>query len=400
MSRRPEGEMKQARIWDRASLAVAIGLVAASAVAFAAAARPDDQTHSFTYLMNPGPETWMGVIVTDVNQAKAQEFKLPGVYGALVVSVFPGSPAEKAGVRANDVILAFAGERVWSAAQLQRMIKETPADRTVSIKISRQGKLQTLQVKIEDRGPSAQLEQPANPEYHIWIRPYELPAPQRPEPFVEPVPKGKIIPLPPVIPKFKLGPIPNPEAPESPQVQPVPPPGPEGQINPLPPSMPKYYLGPLPNLKPLPLPKAEPFVEPVPKGEIPLPPSTPFNHPFSMQENSLGISGQGLTPELAHFFGVKEGHGILISRVDPGSPASAAGLKVGDVIVRVGTKQVGSMAELQQALQSQENSKHKVTMVVVRNHQEWELGVLLPPASSAPEHNGVKPEPIMALMDK
>lgn len=392
--------MKQARIWHKASFVVAISLVAASAVAFAAGARPDDQTHSFTYLMNPGPETWMGVIVTDVDQAKAQEFKLPGVYGAIVVSVFPGSPAEKAGVKADDVILAFAGERVWSAAQLQRMIKETPADRAVSIKISRQGRMHTLQVKIEDRSPSAMLEQPANPEFRVWRWPgYKLPLqPQQPEPFVEPVPKGKIIPLPPVIPKFKLGPIPNPETPESPQVQPVPPPGPEGQINPLPPSMPKYYLGPLPNLKPLPPFHAEPFIEPVPKGEIPLPPSTPFNHPFSMQENSLGISGQGLTPELARFFGVKEGHGILVSRVDPGSPASAAGLKVGDVIVRVGTKQVGSMAELQQALQSQENSKHKVTVVVVRNRQEWELGVLLLPGSSAPEHNGVKRT--MALRDK
>jgi serine protease Do len=345
--------MRQARPWHKAIVLFVLSLVAASSAVFAANGKPDQQAHSFTYLLNPEPETWLGVIVIDVNQAKAQELKLPGVYGAIVVSVISGGPAEKAGIKPNDVILDFAGERVWSAAQLQRTIKETPADRTVTIKISRQGMLQTLEVKIEDRGPSAFLKKPANPNFQIWEWPfYNPPAPQQPGPFLEPVPKGKILPLPPV--------------------------------------MPKFYLGPLPNLTPQPLPEPKPFIEPGPKGKIiPLPPATPFNSPFSPQEKVLGISGDDLTPQLARFFGVKEGKGVLINGVVEGSPASAAGLKVGDVIIRVGSQQVGSMAELQQALQTQQNTNHRVSIAIVRNRQEQEMSVLL-----TPDRPGVKPEPI------
>ncbi|HET9177597.1 MAG TPA: PDZ domain-containing protein [Terriglobia bacterium] len=345
--------MTKNRIWPWAGFLIALSVLTACVAAYAASGKSDEPSQSIHSLLNPGHESWLGLVVTDTNEATAKELKLPHITGAIVISVIAGSPAEKAGFQKNDVIMEFDGQRVRSAAQLQRLIEETPPDRTVSVQISRQGKLQTLEVKIGARGPSALLETPEIPEFKTWIGP-ELQEPQTPEPFVEPVPKGKIIPVPPVIPKFH------------------------------------FYLGPLPNHNPQPPSEVEPFIEPGPQGEMPSP-SKPFSNPFPAPENSLGISGDDLTPQLARFFGVKQGKGVLVSRVDPSSPASAAGLKAGDVIVRVGSQQIGSMAELEWALQSQANQQHKVTLAIVRDHHEHEMSILL-----APRNNGIRPEPIMA----
>ena len=70
---------------------------------------------------------WLGVQLKDVTAEKARELKLPGEYGALVAGVDEDSAAAKAGLQKGDVIVEFAGERVRSAAQLRRLIRETPA---------------------------------------------------------------------------------------------------------------------------------------------------------------------------------------------------------------------------------------------------------------------------------
>jgi serine protease Do len=49
----------------------------------------------------------------------------------------------------------------------------------------------------------------------------------------------------------------------------------------------------------------------------------------------MGILPQELTPEMAKEFNVPNGHGVLIAQVEPGAPASKAGLKVGDVITAI-----------------------------------------------------------------
>lgn len=361
--------MKPGKIWHGASLLVALSLATASAAMSAANPKPDQQRHSNSgiiqaqpgpavSLMTPADESWLGLVVKDTDEASAKELKLPHITGAIVVSVFPGSPAAKAGFQKNDVIMEFDGQHVRSAAQLQRLVKETPVDRTVKVEIDRAGKLQTLEAKIQNRGPNALLEKPANPGYEIWIGP-ELVEPQtpEPEPFIFPGPGAKIVPLPPVIPKF--------------------------------------YLGPLPNLKPQPLYPQEPFTEPGPQGK-----NRPFGNQQPAQENALGISGQDLTPQLARFFGVKEGKGVLVTEVKKGSPASAAGLKAGDVIVRVGSQQIGSMAELQWMLQTQPDIRRRVPLVVVRNHEERQMSVLLSPEQPMPDQREFKPLPIMSMRTK
>jgi serine protease Do len=60
----------------------------------------------------------------------------------------------------------------------------------------------------------------------------------------------------------------------------------------------------------------------------------------------LGVHIQDLTPELARAFGLKDGTGVLIGDVSADTPASRAGLKKGDVILKVNGEPVGAMNQL------------------------------------------------------
>jgi serine protease Do len=69
--------------------------------------------------------------------------------GVRIEDVDEGSPAEKAGVRAGDVVVEFDGERVRSARQFARLVQETPDGRTVKATIVRGGSRQTLDITPE-----------------------------------------------------------------------------------------------------------------------------------------------------------------------------------------------------------------------------------------------------------
>jgi serine protease Do len=69
-----------------------------------------------------------------------------GTAGVRVDSVDEGSPAEKAGLRAADVIIEFDGERVRSVRQFSRLVSETPVGRTVTAVVMRDGGRQTVSV--------------------------------------------------------------------------------------------------------------------------------------------------------------------------------------------------------------------------------------------------------------
>jgi serine protease Do len=93
-----------------------------------------------------------------------------------------------------------------------------------------------------------------------------------------------------------------------------------------------------------------------------------------MQNSILGIAGEPLGDEqqFAEFFGVKDG--VLVKAVDSNSAAERAGIKVGDVIVKVGDTRVGSLRELTVALRTA-RSKGSYTVTVVRNKKEMPVTV-------------------------
>lgn len=183
---------------------------------------PDPPESAEIYLMNDGT-AHLGVTLGDVTTEKAQELKLPAVAGAIVNSVQKESAAAKAGIEKGDAIMEFDGVRVRSSAELRRLIRETPAGRTVEMKIVRDGKTRVL---------SAKLQASSN--------------------------------------NFNLN-------------------GPEMRL---------------------------PSINVMPEIRIP-----PMNFPdsysiFGAHRATLGIDGDDLTPQLAQYFGVKQGKGILISEVD------------------------------------------------------------------------------------
>lgn len=100
------------------------------------------------------------VVIMAAVPAFAQDSGWIGVYigdqtdrGVLVRSVEPNSPAEKGGLRANDVILQYNKEDVVGVLQLTRLVQETPVGRTVDVTVRRDNKEQTVKVTTEKAPP-------------------------------------------------------------------------------------------------------------------------------------------------------------------------------------------------------------------------------------------------------
>lgn len=226
----------------------------------------------------PGRGAWLGVRLAEVTPEKVSELKLKEESGAIVTEVEPKSPAAKAGLQAKDVILEYQGQRVESAAQMIRLVRETPAGRSVRLLVSRNGQRQTFTAQLEQREPM---------RGEIRIPPIRVPE----------------IHIPPIeVPDFDVE---------------------------------VYGTGP-----------------------------------------RLGILADALTPQLAEYFGVKQGKGVLVTEVRQGSPAAKAGFKAGDVIVRMNEQAIETVGGLRHALRNKKPGE-TVTLVVVRQRNEQTLNVRL-----------------------
>jgi membrane-associated protease RseP (regulator of RpoE activity) len=87
----------------------------------------------------------------------------------------------------------------------------------------------------------------------------------------------------------------------------------------------------------------------------------------------LGVSLEELTPQLADYFGVKDGKGVLVTEVSAGSAAAKAGLKAGDCITRVDSTTVESADDIHRALSSKPEGSQDVTLTIVRDRKEQTL---------------------------
>jgi membrane-associated protease RseP (regulator of RpoE activity) len=89
-----------------------------------------------------------------------------------------------------------------------------------------------------------------------------------------------------------------------------------------------------------------------------------------------GMMVENLTPQLAEFFGAKNGNGVLVRSVEKGSRADKAGLRAGDVIVRVGDQPVHDTSDFTHVLHSR--SAGSVNVSVIREKKEQTLTITLP----------------------
>src|ERR687885_2112857 len=103
---------------------------------------------------------WLGVRVQSVTDEIAQSLGLDKARGAFVAGISPKSPAAEAGLKNGDVILSFDGREVQQMRSLPRLAAAAPIGRDVEITVWRDGREQTLRVKMgklpEDGKPQQQ----------------------------------------------------------------------------------------------------------------------------------------------------------------------------------------------------------------------------------------------------
>ena len=84
--------------------------------------------------------SWLGVSVQDISLADKESLKLGVDQGSLVREVVVDSPAYKAGLKMNDVIVEFDGHTINNSRTLPKQVVYTPAGKEISIKLVREGK--------------------------------------------------------------------------------------------------------------------------------------------------------------------------------------------------------------------------------------------------------------------
>lgn len=258
---------------------------------------------------------YLGVYLEEVTADRTKELGLKEERGALVMKVVVGSPAEKSGLKENDVVVSFNGRRVDSVRELQRLLNETPAERSVQIEIVRGGSRQTLTTALARRS----------------LRGYNLLTPQMNDQLLnERLWKGNEEAAKRAAEALKRSEEAMKESQE--------------KFKTLPRDFGDFA-----------------FVNP---GEFAF-----------FGRTRLGITAESLTDQLAEFFGVKDTKGVLVASVTDDSPASKAGIKAGDVIIAVDNQKVDSINSLMKALSSKEEGTMAVR--IVRNRAEQTVNVTI-----------------------
>ncbi|PXA05155.1 hypothetical protein DDZ13_04125 [Coraliomargarita sinensis] len=92
----------------------------------------------------------LGVSIEDLNPEYAEAFSVPEEKGAFIQSVAEGLPAEKAGIRGGDVIVAVDGESVDGATDLRLKVGKFAPGEEVALSVRREGELLRVNVELAD----------------------------------------------------------------------------------------------------------------------------------------------------------------------------------------------------------------------------------------------------------
>lgn len=106
---------------------------------------------------------YIGIQVNDLTSEIAKRIEAPkDVQGCFVAHVYPGDPAERAGIRPYDIITEFNGKKIAAANDLIMAVTATPVGASAKVKIYRAGKEQSHEIKIALR-PSSRPEDRGKP---------------------------------------------------------------------------------------------------------------------------------------------------------------------------------------------------------------------------------------------
>jgi serine protease Do len=255
---------------------------------------------------------YLGVGLRDLTDDQISALRLKDNRGAEVILVDHDAPAGKVGLREHDVILQVDNAVINNAEEFNRIMRETPAGHTLSLLISREGQQQTITVTLADR---TILERSA------WGHHY--------------------IPGPP--PGYESGNDPG----NAPPPEDAPPSGPPNNQD--------AANSPTPTT-----------------GDYPGSTRSFFSAPFLGRPTYTGVMLEPVG-QLADIFGVRPGLGLLVKNIDANSPAAAAGLKPGDVVIRINSGDCTRPDDWFRAIR--ETKGRPLQLTVVRNHQEQALSI-------------------------
>ncbi len=308
---------------------------APEAPALAAVVAPDEFSFSFN-----GPGNYLGVQTEEIGNENLSRYGLQrGARGVGVAKVIKDSPAERAGLKENDVILRFDGEAVTSIRKLNRLIGEAAPEQTARLTISRGGAEQELSVTLSRRqGFSKGFGTLAAPQAIEELR--------------------------------RLG--------EQGGQQ-------SGELRRQSEEMRRFGEGARRQMENLRRDSPELFKD-----------GRGFYFNFGAGRR-IGVSTTALTEQLANYFSIGGGGGLLVTSVNDNTPAAKAGLKAGDIITAVNGKSVGEMGELSRALNDQ--GEGAVTLTVVRDKKERAV-TLMPEKVPSPTFDfnlGARLAPVFAV---
>ncbi|HVN71577.1 MAG TPA: Do family serine endopeptidase [Desulfomonilia bacterium] len=100
---------------------------------------------------------WLGITIQDVAFDKMKALKLSSTKGAVVMDVLKEGPADKAGVKKNDVIVFFNGKEIKDSGELRNLVASTAIGKEASLGILRDGRKLTLSARIGNLENAAKM---------------------------------------------------------------------------------------------------------------------------------------------------------------------------------------------------------------------------------------------------
>jgi membrane-associated protease RseP (regulator of RpoE activity) len=276
------------------TIIAAIILAAGSALAQEPApppSSPDEPAdQNFSVFVEGGG--FLGVYAENISRENMSRYHMNQVRGVGVTQVIKDSPAEKAGLRKDDVILRLDGENITSVRKLNRIVSEMAPDQSVRITVSRGGAEQEVTATIGKRNTQSFARDFFSVNPRVWKEATE----------------------------------------------------------------PKVWKweGPL-------FDKRDLFEN---RADL----------AFALgASRRIGVSTMQLTKQLADYFGITGGKGVLVTSVTDDGPAAKAGVRAGDVITAVEGEAVDSPGDISRAINRKKDGD--ITLTIIRNKAQQTIRV-------------------------
>lgn len=267
-------------------------------------------------------KSYLGVVLEDVTEEDVERLGLEEQRGALVRKVADGSPADSAGLQSEDVIVEWRGDAVFSAAELARLVRETPPGRQIGVTVYRDGSRTDLSVTLRERPDPGGFF--GGPGFHV---------------------RGEL------------------------------PPGARARIRKRLERAREQWGDARGRLEHLDERLEQLDWDRDAAGDSVSVRGLGFAPTFGGDRARLGVRLQSLTPQLAEYFGLGERSGVLVASVRDGSPADSAGLQAGDVLLSVADEDIAGSRDAARAIR---DASGEVEIRVLRRGEERTLTARLP----------------------